>query len=120
MRAELEQPFTLRVGQSAQVESLTITFLRVVQDSRCPTDVLCFWRGDAEVELLVIHPETGRKRIMLHTMWRRRATPVDEYLLRLNRLDPYPKTTFPIPQREYRVTLTVLEAKPSPGPRSPE
>jgi hypothetical protein len=112
VRARLEQPFTLRIGQSAQVESMKITFLRVAQDSRCPTDVFCFWQGDAEVELLVIHPETGRRRVTLHTTLTPKQGTVAGYLVRLNRLAPYPKTTSPIPLRDYRATLTVREARP--------
>lgn len=45
----LDKEFTLSVGQSVSVrgEDLTITFVEVVSDSRCPTGATCIWAGEA-------------------------------------------------------------------------
>jgi hypothetical protein len=51
VRAELDVPFELKVGQSAVIESedIEVSFERVVQDSRCPSDVTCIWEGQATI-----------------------------------------------------------------------
>jgi hypothetical protein len=48
-------PFALRLGGEAQIEgtSIRLRFDRVIQDSRCPIDVLCVWAGVFEMVLVV-------------------------------------------------------------------
>ena len=43
------EPFVLKPGQTATIvdENLTVTFVRVPSDSRCPVNVQCFIRGNA-------------------------------------------------------------------------
>lgn len=53
--------WTLRFGETAIVEGTRISFTDV-SDSRCPTDVVCAWAGDAAVRL-----ESGRESVVLHT-----------------------------------------------------
>lgn len=45
----LDKQFTISVGQSVSVkgEDLTISFVEVVSDSRCPTGATCIWAGEA-------------------------------------------------------------------------
>src|SRR5215212_1805399 len=47
--------FQLAVGQEAQIQgsAITVRFLKVSEDSRCPIDVNCVWAGNAAVRLLV-------------------------------------------------------------------
>lgn len=49
----LETRFVLKVGQSAALKNTdwTLTFVRVVGDSRCRPPAQCLWAGDAELEL---------------------------------------------------------------------
>lgn len=44
---------TLAVGEAVEAAAggPRITFLRVVDESRCPTGVSCVWDGDATVEV---------------------------------------------------------------------
>lgn len=62
IEAQLDQEFQLSVRQVALIESesLSITFLDVLEDSRCPSDVVCIWAGNAEVELEVSFREEER------------------------------------------------------------
>lgn len=42
----------LAVGEAAQLaDGSRLSYLRLVNDSRCPPDVQCVWAGDAEIEL---------------------------------------------------------------------
>lgn len=54
-RFKLGEPFELRVGQEAVSANsvLSVRFLGVVTDSRCPVSVVCVWAGEAIIEVLV-------------------------------------------------------------------
>jgi hypothetical protein len=47
----LGENFTLNPGQSASIpsEGLTFTFDKVLEDSRCPQGVQCFWAGQTTI-----------------------------------------------------------------------
>jgi hypothetical protein len=49
--ATLNVPFTLAPGQRAELsaEHLTVTFHGVLEDSRCPIDMICMIAGDASI-----------------------------------------------------------------------
>ena len=49
----LAQDFQLRPGESAEVRGakIRLTFARVAEDSRCPTDVDCVWEGNARIQI---------------------------------------------------------------------
>jgi hypothetical protein len=53
---------SLRYGQSATVNGTRVSFAEVVEDSRCPKDVVCAWAGDAAIKL-----EAGTESVVLHT-----------------------------------------------------
>ncbi|HEX6562438.1 MAG TPA: hypothetical protein VF016_10485, partial [Nitrososphaera sp.] len=51
--AELDKPFKLKIGQRAALDSekITISLLNVTEDSRCPSDVVCIWQGQASIRV---------------------------------------------------------------------
>jgi hypothetical protein len=117
-----EEWVRVHVGRQAAVpgDDLTIRFVAVTEDSRCPRPADCAWRGSARVELDVA-AGTGRPaRIVLHTLLkdhRSRYSPVDRYPhqarhagfeIRLVELEPYPVVGRRIQPDEYEVTLAVL------------
>jgi len=55
IEAELDSEFVIQVNQSVEIKSedITVTFLNVTADSRCPADVMCVWMGQADIELSV-------------------------------------------------------------------
>lgn len=52
---KLEQDHTITLG------AISITFVKVLEDSRCPKNVNCMWAGQARVEVLV--SENGKEPI---------------------------------------------------------
>ena len=50
---QLDEDFTLALGESAAVEStgVRIRFAHVLEDSRCPPEAVCVWIGNAKVAL---------------------------------------------------------------------
>jgi hypothetical protein len=107
------EAFTLRVGQSADVENaaLRITFIRVVSDSRCPRDVDCIWAGNAQIEI-EIRANGAVDTAQLNTFDGTRATSAGNYRIEFLELAPAPLSTGPIPQIQYRATLKVIPIGP--------
>jgi hypothetical protein len=106
-RAELGKPFTLRVGQSAQVEDLRVTFAGVLGDSRCPVDVVCVWAGNAKVELELAVSGDARGTVELNSTIEPREATFAGYLLSYVDLKPYPRSTRQPDPQAYRLTLVV-------------
>lgn len=106
--AELDRPFVLALGQTANLaaEHLTIVFSRVVEDSRCPTDVECVWAGNAKIELRLAGSNAKPASLYLNTMLSPRTAAYGDYQLSLLSLQPYPSAKFG-PPKTYSATLLV-------------
>ena len=110
---EPDREFTLQGGQEATVagEDLRIRFAEVLEDSRCPALVQCFWTGQARISM-VVSDESGQTTIEFNTNpapgQNRQTVDVDDHRIELRALDPYPQTPDePIPFEDYRATLLV-------------
>lgn len=104
------EPFELAVGESAGVagHDLTVRFVAVHDDSRCPEGVQCIWQGDAGVELDVDlgGPEI---RMVLHTGEEPFEAEAGELTLRVVGLQPPKVAGEEIAQGDYVVTLVAEE-----------
>lgn len=87
----------VEAGKSVYVKGsrLTIRFVEVVEDNRCPRDVNCIWAGNAKVKLLVSRGKAAPKEIELNTGIEPRAVTVFGYELMLKGLTPYPDNSKP-------------------------
>jgi hypothetical protein len=103
-----EERVDLRVGASVPVPGAgaTVIFVRVRDDSRCPTGVTCIWEGDAIVELRLQTSGGGSESLELHAnpQFTRQAT-VHGITIALERLAPHPKPDEPVPPAAYVATL---------------
>ena len=107
--AILGEPFTLKVGQSVNLTEvgLTVSFISVTQDSRCPSDVTCIRAGDATIILTVRSDgEQGKLSLILANNSEAAAQSFDVTVTASNLL-PYPVSTSPIAPGDYQVTVTV-------------
>jgi hypothetical protein len=99
----------LAPGQEAQVGAVFgVAFLEVSSDSRCPTDVVCVWAGNAAVEIGLrlgmgpTHPFT------LNTLsYPSASVDFGGYRVTLVDLTPHPVSTRHIQPDEYRAHLLV-------------
>ncbi len=108
--ARLAQEFTLAPGGSARVADvdLTVSFDRVVSDSRCPVDVTCIWEGDAVVVVTLSQPSRAQARLELHSSGRfARTARYGDLEIALVGLAPEPKAGSEIAQSAYRATFLV-------------
>ena len=98
---------TLSVGQQATLSGLTVTFVAVTADSRCPIDANCFVAGDATLQFnLSANQRTARVDLQVERTDKSRATH-ENYVFGVQTLTPYPSASKPITQADYRATVLV-------------
>ena len=105
----LNEEFVLAPGEVASVESvdLTIRFIGVTGDSRCPADVVCIQGGDA-----IVHIEArSAGSTQSHELHTGNMQPVQHGSLTIALVDlkPYPFSSGKIEPNDYRVTLKVSQ-----------
>jgi len=98
IEAGLGQLFVLPGGQEVTIRGadLRLRFTGVLEDSRCPTEVECFWTGQARIAVdaeqrqgvptsveFNTNPAPGQSKL---------TNEVGDYTVELKSLDPYPKT----------------------------
>src|SRR5687767_9249594 len=106
--AEPDVAFSLPVGKTAGVSGSTtrVTFRQVREDSRCPTNVVCVWEGDAKIELLPVRDGTVGQAVVLSLHTPNEAQ-VGDLSVRFVGLTPYPATPDPSSPRQYVAELVV-------------
>jgi hypothetical protein len=106
-RVELGATVTFRVGDSIEIGStgLRITMTGVPADSRCPTDVVCVWAGDAAVAFAFSGGSTSGA--VLHTTLDPKAVIVDGVTIQLLEVTPGNKSGQTIPQGDYRAKVAL-------------
>ncbi len=109
-------PTVLRFGERVSVgnDGLYLALVEVVADSRCPKDVTCIWAGEATILI-----EAGSGNVLLGQVSltlgddpEQRSTVLDDYILELVKLEPYPVSTEQISQEKYVAHLTVTSQMP--------
>jgi len=97
----------LAVGQTALVEEtgITITFVAVLSDSRCPSDAVCILLGDAKMRLRAdvsgVPAAQADVGLFDHT-----SLTYQGLEFTVENLDPWPKSTDGTPpQSSYRATI---------------
>jgi hypothetical protein len=111
-KVELDKPFQMRIGQTAEVgsEKIVITFKGVTEESRCPSDVQCAWAGrvTAALEVSVAGGGPGGITLALDPGAEDKArAPAAAYQIELREVDPYPISVIPIKAGDYVATIMV-------------
>lgn len=109
------QTVILAPGQEVRVGSLLrIWFGEVLSDSRCPTDVVCVWAGNAEVQIGLALGTGPTHRFVLNTTLEPASADFGGYRVTLLALTPAPVSTRRIDPAEYRAHLRV-DSIPDPS-----
>ena len=106
--ARLDENFVLAPGESARISGadVSIRFMGVQGDSRCPADAICIQGGDAIVRVEVLPSTAAQTTYDLHTA---NSQPVrhGDVSIALVELTPYPFASRPTQPGDYRATLRV-------------
>jgi len=105
---EIGRPFDMKPDETVTLDGLTITFHGIGDDSRCPTGVTCVWAGDATAAFTFEKAPAAAMQRTLHTNGRfERQTDYDRFVIRLEDVRPYPKSSATIARADYRAALVV-------------
>ena len=105
--APIEANLTLAPGQTASAGTLSVKFIGVTIDTRCPANVMCIQMGDAYIALEASVANTRRAFELQVLNPMNRETEVRGFTITIESLAPYPFAPEPIDPADYRVTLRV-------------
>ena len=114
VQPSLGQEFVVGGGQEAVLRrnDLSVRFSELLEDSRCPTEVECFWTGQARIAVIVQPTGSPSTTAYFNTnpapAENVQSVRAGDYSVELKKLEPYPRTPDePIPFQDYRATLLV-------------
>ena len=101
---KLGTEFELKYGKTVVFNTprLVLKFKYVSEDSRCPSDVICKWEGNARVKL-----QANSSEITLNTTLFPKDTLISGYKIRLTEVFPYPQSTELIKQEDYSIRMVI-------------
>lgn len=101
---KLDTIFELKVGQTVTIgpEQISFKFESVPSDSRCPTNAVCVWEGNAVIALTF-----GDKKIVVNTTIDPQMVICGIYKVRLISLQPYPSLPGEIQPDAYTAKFVV-------------
>ena len=113
----INEIFTLKCGESVTVkpDNFDIGFCEVISDSRCPTNLQCFWEGVAGIKVWIC--ESGQAAnfiklpiygyVALEDTMNHVTVDTLGYRLSLLQLDPYPYEHEERDYSEYEATIFI-------------
>jgi hypothetical protein len=117
--AHLCDPFHLRINQTAILlpDNMSIRFLDVPEDSRCPAFVACVWQGQVTASLNITESSfPSFPRVLNLTLGplplNSSAKDIYSHTIELQQGEPYPIRDQKIAKSDY--TLTVMASQQSP------
>ncbi len=109
IQASLDNEFTLSVEQSARIasEGLSIKFVEVIGDSRCPEGAVCIWEGEVSCLIEIDYSGTVlQKTLVQRSALGSSTTDFNDYDMTFN-VQPYPRLGEEIAESDYRLSMTV-------------
>ena len=99
---------TVKNGQkkSAVGGELSIKFVSVTEDSRCPVDANCIWAGNAKVHVKITD-RRGSKTMVMNTTMGPTGDQYNGWAINLTELTPGPKSSVAIKQKAYKATFSI-------------
>ncbi|MDQ4120432.1 MAG: hypothetical protein M3209_03190 [Acidobacteriota bacterium] len=109
VQAQTTQQINLRVNnqKTAAGGRLTIKFVSVMEDSRCPVGVNCIHAGNAKIQIKITKRGSAAKTFELNTNSEPNRVSFEGYEIKLANLDPVPKESARINRNGYTATLVI-------------
>jgi len=109
-QSEAADSVKVRVGQTIVVEGIRVRFSAVESDSRCCSDVLCIWAGDAVTNFDVEQNcdcNSPAFELKLHTTLDPKSGTAYGFRVELLELAPHPRSTSPIRKDAYEAWVRI-------------
>lgn len=106
--AQSVQSATIRINQSKKFSrsKLTVKFIELVEDSRCPQGVDCVWAGNARIKIEVSNGRS-RETFEVNTNVGARGASFGGYAINFIGLTPYPRANVRLSRNAYRATFEI-------------
>jgi hypothetical protein len=85
--------------------NLFVRFDSVTSDSRCASDVMCIWAGNAAIQIVMTNAGVEKFNGRINTAVEPRSVVLDGYELVIVAITPVPKTGTTIMAKDYRARL---------------
>ena len=111
--AKLGKEFSLSIGESVAIkgENLKVTFLKVLEDSRCPKGVQCIWEGRARSLVSFVSNNMTEIELTEPGLTDSLAQYTFQNYFITFHLLPYPEAGKEITADQYRLTMFVNKVK---------
>ena len=107
----LNSPFELKYGETSKdtVTMISLSIDSIINDSRCPADVICVWEGNAEVQFIFSNSINQVKFILNTHPYFRSDSLINGYRIKLISLKPYLKTALDKKLEKYSAELKITK-----------
>lgn len=104
-----EQGISLRLGKQkrASRSKLTVKFVELVEDSRCPAGTQCVWAGNAKIKISVKSASEPVETFELNTSTGATGATYGRYVINFISLTPNPKANVRVKQNTYTATFAI-------------
>lgn len=103
------QKFSVRVGnqKKASISRITVKFVSLIEDSRCPTDAQCIQAGNARIKVQVSKAGSDPITFEANTNLGEKGNIYEGYAIYLTNLTPTPKSNVRLNRNAYTATFSV-------------
>jgi hypothetical protein len=111
---KMNEEFTLGINGQVfiKTENLTVEFVSVLEDSRCPVGVDCLWEGNAKIRIKVSKADEESTAFELNTHLEPTNISFRNYKIYLVRIEPEPKADISAKTENYSATLLLRANSP--------
>jgi FlaG/FlaF family flagellin (archaellin) len=108
-QAQTTQQLKMQVGaqKKAFKNKITVQFIEVVEDSRCPEDVNCVWAGNAKVKIKVRKGSGAWKTLEVNSGNAPQTVEFQGYEIKMTNLTPTPRSNIRINRNGYVATFAL-------------
>jgi len=107
--AQEKQKATVKINNKKKFSKskLTVKFLSLVEDSRCPQGVDCIWAGNAQIKVEISNGTT-KETFVMNTNTGPKGASFSGFAIYLTELTPYPKANVKYAANAYKATFEIL------------
>ena len=105
------QQLTIRAGEQKAADGgrVTVSFTKVIDDSRCPMNARCVWAGNARIELAISKGKGQAQIVELNTNTGQRIVRVFGYRIRLDGLTQKNPESMEMVDRPLVATISITK-----------
>lgn len=110
--AQTSEQLTLRINNQKKFAGgkLTVKFVSLAEDSRCPIGVNCIHAGNAKIQIKVAKRGGAAKTFDLNTDMQPAVVSFEGYDIKLTNLVPVPRENVRINRNGYTATLAISKS----------